>query len=51
LTADQLAALLALQLEPPEELAANLVNQGIADESTMREHLRKYSQWLRSTLG
>lgn len=51
LTNDQLAALLALQLEPPEELAANLANQGIADEAAMREHLRKYSQWLRSTLG
>lgn len=42
LTAGQLHALLALQLEPPDDLAANLVNQGIAGESAMRENLRKY---------
>jgi diguanylate cyclase (GGDEF)-like protein len=42
LTAGQLHALLALQLEPPDDLAANLVNQGIAGEPAMRENLRKY---------
>jgi diguanylate cyclase (GGDEF)-like protein len=51
LTAGQLAALLALQLEPPEDLAATLVNQGIAGEAAMRENVRKYHHWLRSTFA
>jgi diguanylate cyclase (GGDEF)-like protein len=42
----QLHALLALQLEPPDDLAANLVNQGIAGELAMRENLRKYYRGL-----
>ena len=50
LTADHLAALLALQLEPPEDLADTLVNQGVAGEKPMHDNLRKYYQWLRSTL-
>ncbi len=50
LTAEHLHVLLALQLEPPEEIAANLVNQGIAGEPAMRDNLRKYYQWLRTTL-
>ena len=51
LTADHLAALLALQLEPPEDLAATLVIQGVADETAMRDNLGKYYQWLQSTLA
>ncbi len=50
LTAEHLSALLALQLEPPEDLAATLVNQGIVGEPAMRDILRKYYQWLRCTL-
>lgn len=50
LTADQLSILLALQLEPPETVAANLVNQGICSETVMQENLRSYYQWLRTPL-
>jgi diguanylate cyclase (GGDEF)-like protein len=46
LTSDQLHALLALQLEPPEDLAAHLINQGIADEPDMRGYLRQYYRGL-----
>lgn len=48
LTFDQLSILLALQLEPPEPLAASLVGQGIMSETAMRENLRNYYQWLRT---
>lgn len=48
LTPRHLAALLALQLEPPEDLAANLTNQGIAGEPVLRENLRKYFHMMRS---
>ena len=50
LTTDQLSVLLALQLEPPEQLAANLVNQGIVSEAAIREELRNYYRWLRAPL-
>ncbi len=43
---DQLPTLLALQLEPPEYLAANLVKQGILSRAAVREKLRTYYQWL-----
>jgi diguanylate cyclase (GGDEF)-like protein len=46
LTPDQLAALLALQLEPPQALAADLVNQGVLSETTMQEKLHNYYRWL-----
>ena len=43
---DQLSTLLALQLEPPECLAANLVKQGIFSGAAVREKLRNYYQWI-----
>jgi diguanylate cyclase (GGDEF)-like protein len=48
LTPGQVHALLALRLEPPEDLVANLVSRGIAGELVMQENLRNYYQWLRS---
>lgn len=48
LTLEQVSALLALRIEPPEPLAANLVNQGILSEEDMRENLRTYYNWLRT---
>lgn len=50
LTSDQLSALLALRLEPPEGLADSLVNQGIFNEPVMRGKLGSYYQWLRMNL-
>ncbi len=47
LTSDQLSALLALRLEPPENMGAALVSQGVLSDAAMREKLRKYYQWLR----
>src|SRR5579875_113750 len=44
---EQLAGLLALQLDPPEVLAADLVNHGIFSEAAAREKLHNYYQWLR----
>jgi diguanylate cyclase (GGDEF)-like protein len=51
LTAGQVQTLLALRLEPPEDLAANLVSRGVAGELVMQDNLRRYSQWLRSLIG
>jgi hypothetical protein len=50
LTSDQLSILLALQLEPPEPLAASLVHQGVVSELAMRENLCNYYQWLQTPL-
>lgn len=51
LSPPQWQAILALQLEPPEELAASLVKQRVAGELAMRENLRKYYRWLAATVG
>jgi diguanylate cyclase (GGDEF)-like protein len=51
LTPDQLSTLLALQLEPPEQLAATLVKQGVISEDAMREKLRNFYQRVRSASG
>ena len=51
LTDKHLYALLALQLEPPEELAAQLVTQEVVEEAAMHVHLRAFHQWLQTTLA
>ncbi|HWG43742.1 MAG TPA: GGDEF domain-containing protein [Gemmataceae bacterium] len=51
LTPSQWHTLLALQLEPPEDLAANLVMRGDVEEVEMRDNLHKYYQHLITSFG
>jgi diguanylate cyclase (GGDEF)-like protein len=51
LSIKHLHVLQAIQLEPPEALAAHLVNQGVVGELAMRGHIRNYYQWIHDNVA
>lgn len=51
LTTDQLSALVAVGLEPPESLAATLVSQGVLSDAVIQDKLRNYYKWLSDSSG